>query len=116
ALGDGSVNPDGTLVGVSYTGDYANAITPTQLSFTTQPEDATVEVGSDAIFSVDALALQTATFDNGVPDYSEPFATDVSTGLVYQWQESVDGGATWNSIADGGQYSGTATEELTISN
>ena len=109
------VNPDGTVVDALYTGNYTNAITATQLSFNTQPDDATVEVGTDAIFSVDALALQTATFDSGVPDYSEPYATEVSAGLVYQWQESVDGGTTWNDIADGGQYSGTATDELTIS-
>ena len=38
--------------------------------------------------------------------------TDV---LVYQWQESRDGGVTWNNLSNGGVYSGTQSQTLTLS-
>ncbi|MFB2119287.1 gliding motility-associated C-terminal domain-containing protein [Parapedobacter sp. 2B3] len=110
------VNADGTVVGASYTGNYTNAITATQLAISTQPVDVTAVGGSAAVFSATAEAIQATTFDGGLPDYTEPTAIDVSAGLIYQWQESVDGGDTWNDISDGGQYSGTTTDELTIDN
>ncbi|MES2387720.1 MAG: T9SS type A sorting domain-containing protein [Bacteroidota bacterium] len=42
--------------------------------------------------------------------------TATGPGLTYQWQESTDAGATFNSLADGGIYSGalTATLNLTV--
>lgn len=36
------------------------------------------------------------------------------TALTYQWQLSTDNGATWNSVVNGGGYSGTATNTLNI--
>jgi len=35
-------------------------------------------------------------------------------GLQYQWQESTDGGSTWNDISNGGVYSGATTATLTL--
>ncbi|MBQ4821731.1 choice-of-anchor L domain-containing protein, partial [Aquimarina sp. MMG016] len=34
--------------------------------------------------------------------------------LAQQWEESTDGGATWNPLTDGGIYSGTTTQTLII--
>lgn len=36
------------------------------------------------------------------------------TGIGYQWQESTNGGTTWNNIANGGIYSGATTTTLTL--
>ena len=32
----------------------------------------------------------------------------------YQWQESTNGGVTWNNITNGGVYSGATTTTLTL--
>lgn len=34
--------------------------------------------------------------------------------IIYQWQVSTNGGASWNNLSDGGLYSGTTTATLTI--
>ena len=36
------------------------------------------------------------------------------TGLTYQWQESTNGGSTWNNLANGGNYSGVTTSSLDL--
>lgn len=36
------------------------------------------------------------------------------TALTYQWQESTNGGGTWNNITNGGIYSGATSSALTI--
>lgn len=43
-------------------------------------------------------------------------AKGIGAGITYKWQESQDGGATWQMLADAGDYSGTATNELTVAN
>lgn len=35
--------------------------------------------------------------------------------LTFQWQVSTNGGATWANTTDGGSYSGSATDTLTVS-
>ncbi|VAW12032.1 internalin, putative, partial [hydrothermal vent metagenome] len=55
-----------------------------------QPEDVTVDLGSDAVFEVSG----SATF--------------------FQWQESVDNGSTWNDLFNQGIYSGVDTDRLRI--
>jgi sugar lactone lactonase YvrE len=35
--------------------------------------------------------------------------------VTYQWQESVDGGITWNNVSDSSTFSGSATATLTVS-
>ena len=64
-----------------------------QIEITEQPNDTLIEDGQTAIFSV--------TSDNG---------------QTYQWQVSEDGGATWTNLEDIGNYSGTKSSMLTISN
>ncbi len=46
------------------------------------------------------------------------FTADADAGgpLSYQWQESSDGGATYLDVTDGGVYSGTNTNTLTLTN
>ncbi|MCI2230252.1 Ig-like domain-containing protein, partial [Polaribacter sp. MSW13] len=39
-----------------------------------------------------------------------------STGSIFQWQESRDGGTTFTNITNGGNYTGATTNQLTISN
>ncbi|HYC39374.1 MAG TPA: T9SS type A sorting domain-containing protein [Chitinophagaceae bacterium] len=43
-------------------------------------------------------------------------ATGTGSGVIYQWQESTNGGASWNNVVNGGVYSGATTSTLTLSN
>lgn len=58
---------------------------------------------------------------------SQPANTSICTGtnatisvaatggtLTYQWQESTNGGTTWNTLANSGVYSGVTTSTLTL--
>ncbi|MFN8242996.1 MAG: zinc-dependent metalloprotease family protein [Ferruginibacter sp.] len=40
--------------------------------------------------------------------------TGAGTSPTYQWQESTNGGGTWNNIANGGVYSNAGTNTLTL--
>ncbi|MCZ2460239.1 MAG: Ig-like domain-containing protein, partial [Chitinophagales bacterium] len=51
--------------------------------------------------------------NNGVATIS---ITATGDGLSYQWQVSTDGGSTFNDINDGGVYSNSSTNSLTITN
>ncbi len=62
----------------------------TTAGITTQPSSASGCAASNATFSITA------------------------TGVSYQWQESTNGGGTWNNITNGGIYSGAATTTLTL--
>lgn len=42
--------------------------------------------------------------------------TAAGTGLAYLWQVSVNGGGTYTNLTDAGNYSGTTTPNLTVSN
>ncbi len=68
----------------------------TAASITTNPSNITVCAG----------ASTTAIFS----------ATASGANLSFQWQESVNGGAAWNNIANAGVYSGATTASLTITN
>ena len=39
-----------------------------------------------------------------------------SVSIIYQWQVSTDGGATWTNVANAAPYSGATTATLTITN
>jgi hypothetical protein len=67
------------------------AVTVNQIvAITSQPSNQVVLPNDNATFSVSATG----------------------TGLAYQWQENT--GAGWNSIANGGIYSGSTTSTLTL--
>ena len=62
---------------------------------TLQPLDqSNICIGEEAIFTANVTGL---------------------APLNYQWQESTDGGSSWNNLSDAGIYSGTETNTLTIS-
>ena len=42
------------------------------------------------------------------------YAVNVSGTVTYQWQESTNGGTTYNSLTNGGIYSGVTTATLTL--
>ena len=64
----------------------------TALTITSQPASQTVCAGATTSFSV----------------------TISGTVISYQWQESINGGANWNNITNGGVYSGATTATLTL--
>jgi hypothetical protein len=71
------------------------------LAFSTQPESLTrdlVDQAAGAGFSLTAVAT-------GVP----------ASSITYTWELSDDGGDTWNTITNGGVYSGATTGTLTVS-
>ncbi|MBL0054634.1 MAG: hypothetical protein IPP31_00305 [Chitinophagaceae bacterium] len=61
-------------------------------ALSSQPSNTTVCAGNAANFSV----------------------TATGGGLTYQWQESTNGGGTWNNLANGAPYSGVTTSTLTV--
>ncbi|MEZ4810411.1 MAG: PA14 domain-containing protein [Allomuricauda sp.] len=71
--------------------DVQQTITVTPFQITTQPNDQTVIAGNNGNFSVAASGTDT-----------------------YQWEVSTDGGSNFNPIADGMDYSGTQTANLTV--
>ena len=74
----------------SATDQTASSVMPPAPSITTQPVDVTVAVGANATFTANAG--------------SDP-------NLIYQWQVSTDGGATWTNVSPS-----NITSTLTINN
>jgi hypothetical protein len=61
-----------------------------------------------------AIATQPAS-QVVLPNATATFSVSASgTGLSYQWEESIDNGATWNNITDGGIYSGATSNTLVL--
>jgi gliding motility-associated-like protein len=73
--------------------DSVKIVVLPQISITLNPRDTLVETGQTAIFKVDGL-------------YNTSF----------QWQLSIDNGASWANLVDNNTYSGTLTNTLTVSN
>ena len=66
------------------------------LSITSQPTDKLIISGCDANFSI-----------------------STSSYGLFQWQQSIDGGSSWNNIADGGTtpvFAGTTSSALSLTN
>jgi len=87
-----AVNPDGTVIGASYTGTTTAVTSPPLANITTQPLDQSTDVAGSATISV--------IVSGGTPSF--------------QWQESTDDGATWSDIVNGGIYSNATTASLTL--
>jgi hypothetical protein len=83
---NGTCSPAATSVVVTLTVNAVPAIT-------TNPSNLTICAGNNATFNVAATG----------------------GSLNYQWQESTNGGGTWNNLANGGVYSGVGTATLLIS-
>jgi len=71
--------------------DVEQTITVSPFTISTQPVDQTVVVGNNGSFSVTATSVDT-----------------------YQWQVSTDDGSNFVPIADGSEYAGTQTANLTL--
>jgi len=79
-------------------GDTFTIITPPVVgcvppSVTSQPANVTACIGTNASFTIAATG---------------------DAPLTYQWQESTNGGGTWNNVVNGGIYSGATTVTLTL--
>lgn len=113
--GTPAVNGVGQVTTATYTGTYPNALIATQINLGTQPSSTLVTAGGSANFTVSANGVNTTTFVSGNPNYNIPPATNANAGIVYQWQLSTNGGSTWANVNNGGQYSGSTTANLTVS-
>lgn len=96
-VSDGGSNPEIITRTYRVTDDSGNTldvtqtITITPILIDTQPSDQTVSSGANAVFSV---------------------AT--SNADTFQWQVSINNGATFSNISNGAEYSGTTTQTLTV--
>ncbi len=81
---------DGSLISSAYVN--GNVTVHELPSITSHPENATVFAGENTSFSITASG----------------------TGLSYQWEESIDSGANWNSLTNTPPYSGVTTNNLNI--
>ena len=73
--------------------DVEQTITVDPFTIDTQPADQNIIVGNNGSFSVSTTGIDT-----------------------YQWEVSTDGGSNFVPLADGADYSGTSTANLTVSN
>ncbi|MCP4090605.1 MAG: hypothetical protein GY746_12580, partial [Gammaproteobacteria bacterium] len=126
--GTGSVDATGLVIAAGVTTGAYNTLPAT----TTSPAGNTFQIATQVVVDVTALVDQTivagnptsftissatatntttytGTAPNTSPNYSGASATNVSADLIFQWQlNGVD-------LSDGGVYSGTNTDELSIS-
>ena len=103
-LGDAPVTVDGTGKVTSGSDGY------------TPPNDLDGNGTPDFQEAGTAATITTQPADqNMIPSQTATF-TVVATADTFQWEESTDGGTTWTALADGGNYSGTTTASLSVSN
>ncbi|MBK7432441.1 MAG: M36 family metallopeptidase [Chitinophagaceae bacterium] len=74
------------------TSNCATLTVNTAVNITSQPAASTLCAGLNTSFSV----------------------TATGSSITYQWQESTNGGGTWNNVTNGGIYSGATTATLTL--
>ncbi|MGB3143986.1 MAG: PA14 domain-containing protein [Maribacter sp.] len=98
-ISDGGTNPEIITRTYRVTDESGNAIDVSQTItvqlaiINTSPMDQTVLVGNQAVF--------TSSYTNAD---------------TYQWEVSINGGITFNTLFDGTTYSGTQTNTLTVNN
>jgi len=110
-LGNSSVSVDlnGQVTGQGgYNGVTGNEIIATQVTIISAPTNQTANDGASTSFTIDATALNAATYTSGSPDYST--GSNSSAQLLYQWQEN------GSNLSNGGVYSNVNTNTLNISN
>ncbi|MEN8123808.1 MAG: gliding motility-associated C-terminal domain-containing protein, partial [Bacteroidota bacterium] len=109
------VNGNGMLGDGSPTVDLNGQVTSGTDGYTT-PADADGNGTPDFQEAGAAATITTEPTDQDLfPTLSATFSV-TATADTYQWEESIDAGATWTPITDGGNYSGATTADLTISN
>ena len=83
---------DGSLINSTYVN--GNVTVHELPSITSQPLNSTIFEGENTSFSITASG----------------------TGLSYQWEESIDSSANWNSLTNTPPYSGVSTNTLSVTN
>ena len=109
-----------TGVTTAYTGTNASLTLATQVVVdATALVDQTIATGNATSFTITSVTatsttVYTGTAPNTLPDYTDPSATNASSGVNYQWYL---GNPTTTGVAltDAGVYSGTQTAVLNIS-
>ncbi len=95
--GNPIINPNGTVQGAGYAGNYTNVTSQGILSsIITQPTNQETLVNEN-------ISFNTTT-------------TQGSGNSTYQWQQSIDNGSTWTNIIDNTTFSGSQTLNLSIVN
>jgi probable HAF family extracellular repeat protein len=121
ALTDGTLL-DGSTVSGSATSSLSIADLQTDednavLTVTVTNALGSVESGPAILSVTDDLApvfTASTPWQNVFAGNSATFTVAALGAPSYQWQESTDGGATWNNLADGGAISGSSTATLTV--
>ncbi|MBE7649261.1 Ig-like domain-containing protein, partial [Tenacibaculum finnmarkense] len=111
------VNSGGTADNSNNTqgqGTNTAVLTATKIEVKTQPTNKTICLGENAVFTAEMSSKSTTVFNAGVPDYTG--ITGNTTGLVYQWEEQIEGAGSWNVISNGGIYSNATTASLKLTN
>ncbi|MFZ3576258.1 hypothetical protein, partial [Tenacibaculum finnmarkense] len=111
------VNSGGTADNSNNTqgqGTNTAVLTATKIEVKTQPTNKTICLGENAVFTAEMSSKSTTVFNAGVPDYTGIAGN--TTGLVYQWEEQIEGAGSWNVISNGGIYSNATTASLKLTN
>ncbi|MCG8831437.1 hypothetical protein G1K41_12055, partial [Tenacibaculum finnmarkense] len=110
------VNSGGTADSNNTQGQGTNTavLTATKIEVKTQPTNKTICLGENAVFTAEMSSKSTTIFNTGVPDYTGIAGN--TTGLVYQWEEQIEGAGSWNVISNGGIYSNATTASLKLTN
>ncbi|MBE7698636.1 hypothetical protein, partial [Tenacibaculum finnmarkense] len=111
------VNSGGTADNSNNTqgqGTNTAVLTATKIEVKTQPTNKTICLGENAVFTAEMSSKSTTIFNTGVPDYTGIAGN--TTGLVYQWEEQIEGAGSWNVISNGGIYSNATTASLKLTN
>ena len=81
----------------------------------TTPNDLDVNGTYDFQEAGAAATITTEPTDQDLIIGASTFSV-VATADTYQWEESQDGGTTWVALVDGGDYVGTTTADLIVTN
>ncbi len=141
---DRDTDGDGTPDRIQLDADNDGCFDVTEAGFTDDNGDGqlgdapvTVDASGQVTSGSDGYTAPNDLDGNGTPDFQEAGAAAtittqpvdqeflpgnsvtfsvVATADTFQWEESQDGGTTWNPLTDGGNYAGTTTPDLTVSN
>ncbi len=122
--GPGSGLYSDPLAGVVYNGALTNVVyarpTVTTIYTATATVDGCTGTGTVTV-TVNQLPLitvqPTPATQTICPGFDVSYSvTATGTGLTYQWQKSIDNGATWTNVTNTGQITGATTTNLSITN